>query len=134
MKKLILLITLSLGLTACHTAKESGNDKLIVGKWTLYKTIAFQNNDDSAAMFCNACPELTFVKNHSGFIKRPGKILFYFDWEFENDKLAIKQTDFKITDNVLADATYELKFAVKNQFQEATLSDSAKNVKYILRR
>ena len=135
MKYSLVCVFFLLGLFSCNNPRVSDNDRFIVGKWRLFKTVVFQNNDDSAGVACNACPEITFVKNHAGFIKRPGKILFYFNWEFDGSRLYIKQTDpaaHHTLNDILNEGTYKVTYS--RQFQETALFDSLKNTKYVLRR
>jgi len=121
-------------LLSCNNPKGSDKDSFILGKWRLIKTVVFQTNDDSVNLGCNTCPQIAFIKNHAGFIKRPRKILSYFNWEFDGNELNIKQTGpvpDRSQNDMLNNGIYKITY---NQFQEIALFDSVNNVKYILRR
>ena len=134
MNKLSLLTLLLFGLLSCSKPEAGVNDQFLLGKWVINETILFQKNDDSARAKCINCPEITFVKNHQGFIKQPGKILTYFDWEFDEGKLTIKQNNLKPTENALNDGVYKITFGGRKLFQKITLSDTVRNTDYILKR
>jgi hypothetical protein len=134
MNKLLILIIFLSGLLSCERPKDNVADQFLLGKWVISETMLFQNNDDSANAKCNVCPQITFFKNNHGFIKRPGKILTYFDWEFDEGKLMIKRNDIKITDNAINDGTYKTTFGGRRQFNQITLSDTVRNIDYILKR
>jgi hypothetical protein len=118
---------------------DNKNDKFIVGKWGIYETIAFQNNDDSASVHCNICPQIVFVKNHTGFDKLSNQKPIYFNWEFDKGKLVIEHTENKTKDNILDDGKYQITYTRvlythKKLLNEIALSDSETDKKYVLRR
>jgi hypothetical protein len=121
-------------LLSCHqTETEKKKDILIFGRWGIYETIAFENNDDSEIIKCNVCPEIVFVKDHSGFIKRPDARILPFNWKINGNELKIRHTK-KEKDDIMNDGTYQIIPGNKKLHQEIALFDTVKNIKYILNR
>jgi len=118
---------------SCQQTKFINTNKAtqLIGKWRVYETVEFQNNDDSVALKCKVCPAVEFFRNRSGFIKTPDEKLVYFSWEVDNDELTIHYKDDGQTDKVIDNGSYQLSFnnvAIK----EIRLTDTVKNIKYIL--
>jgi hypothetical protein len=120
-------------LFSCQQTKliNTGKAALVIGKWRVYETVEFQNNDDSVALKCNVCPAVEFFRNHSGLIKKADEKLLYFRWEVDNDELIIRYKDDGQTDKVIDNGSYKVAFnnvAIK----EIRLTDTLKNIRYIL--
>ncbi len=131
MNKLLILIIFLSGLLSCERPKANIADQFLLGKWVISETMLFQNKVTPLTQNVTFVPKSLFVKNNHGFIKRPGKILTYFDWEFDEGKLMIKRNDIKITDNVINDGAYKITFGGRRQFNQITLSDTVRNIDYI---
>jgi hypothetical protein len=84
------------------------------------------------AVKCNTCPEVEFSKNHSGFIKKTGRSVFYFNWQTDNDRLTLSHNDNSKTDSTIEDGTYQLTLLNNMPIKELELLDTAKNLKYVL--
>ncbi|HTE02101.1 MAG TPA: hypothetical protein VK668_22590 [Mucilaginibacter sp.] len=135
MKIRFTLIVLLFVILSCKQTKVKNNDSALVGKWSIYQTIAFQDNDDSVSNNCTTCPKIEFIKDHTGSIKRLDDQLQHFDWEINEDGLAITHNpDDKIKGIIIDDGTYQLIPGDKKAIKQITLSDTVKNLKYILRR
>src|SRR5476651_882820 len=96
MKNKIILFILVIASLSCRQTKllNEKKDNFIVGKWEIDEMVEFQNNDDSAAMKCNACPEIVFANDYSGFTKTAGESPRHFNWEIDAGKLAIKYIEY----------------------------------------
>jgi hypothetical protein len=99
---------------SCQQTKFINTNKAtqLIGKWRVYETVEF-------------------FRNRSGFIKTPDEKLVYFSWEVDNDELTIHYKDDGQTDKVIDNGSYQLSFnnvAIK----EIRLTDTVKNIKYIL--
>ncbi|TWI97268.1 hypothetical protein JN11_03729 [Mucilaginibacter frigoritolerans] len=112
-------------------ANEKTADR-VIGKWRMYETVDFQNNDDSAAVKCNVCPEVEFSKNYTGFIKSADAGLFYFKWKIDNDALVIHQNKNGQTNDIMNDGNYKLTLFDNIPIKEMSLTDTVRNIKYIL--
>jgi len=134
MKNLTLGIFLLISLASCQqnmVANEKTAD-MVVGKWRMYETVNFQNNDDSAAVKCNVCPEVEFSKNYTGFIKSSDAGLFYFKWKIDNDALIIQQDKNSQVNDIMNDGNYKLIILDNIPIKEMSLTDTVRNIKYIL--
>lgn len=135
MKTRFIFIALLLATLSCRQAKVKDSDNSLIGKWSIYQTIDFQGNDDSVSINCNACPEIEFIKDHTGSIKRLDDHLQHFHWELNDDGITIKHdTGDQIKGVIIDDGTYQLIQGDKIPLKEIALSDTLKNLKYILRR
>jgi hypothetical protein len=115
--------------------KKSNEDSLLVGKWGIYSTIEFQNNDDSIATICNVCPEMIFAKDETGFIRRQNEKMLHFKWESGAGTLILKHSGSTNNgDNIIGDGNYKLIYKDKKSFKEIALIDTFKDIKYILRK
>jgi hypothetical protein len=134
MKKFIFFVLISFTLLSCQENKimDDNKAKIVIGKWRIYETIQFQNNDDSVDTKCTTCPQVEFFKNHSGFIKSADARLSYFNWDIENESIAIKHKDDSQTDSTINDGRYNLTFDDKVAIKEIILLDTVKNIKYVL--
>jgi hypothetical protein len=119
---------------SCQQAKLINESQAgdVIGKWRMYETVNFQNNDDSVAAKCNTCPEVEFSKNHSGFIKKSGQGVFYFTWQTDNDRLSISHNDNSKTDSTIEDGNYQLTLFNNMPIKELELLDTVKSLKYVL--
>jgi len=118
---------------SCQQTKLINTSKaaLVIGKWRVYETVEFQNNDDSVALKCNVCPAVEFFRNRTGFIKRPDEKLLYFTWEVDNDQLTIRYKDDGQTDKVIDNGSYKIIFN-NAAIKEIRLTDTVKNIRYVL--
>jgi hypothetical protein len=134
MKNYLILILILFAFSSCRFTKINDDSKAneIIGKWRMYETVEFQNNDDSVEMKCSTCPQMEFFKNHSGFVKRTDAKLLYFKWGIDNDELTISHTENSEIDKVIDNGTYKLTFAVDKPIKEIALIDTVKNIKYVL--
>ena len=137
MKHKITLFILAIAFLSCRQSKlmDEKKDNLIVGKWGIYEMVEFQNNDDSAAIKCSVCPEIVFANDYSGFTKTAGESPRHFSWEIDAGRLAIKYMGYhKIANGTVAGGNYEITYSDKKLTSEIALVDTAKNIKYILRK
>lgn len=135
MKIRFTLFALLIIVLSCKQEKAKYNDNSVIGKWSIYQTIAFPHNDDSVANNCVTCPQIEFINDHTGSIKRLDDQLQHFHWEIDEDGLVIKHNaDDKIQGIIIDDGTYKLIPGEKSLIKQVTLSDTSKNLKYILRK
>ena len=134
MKNPVILAFILFAFLSCKLTKSTDESKAneIIGKWQMYETVEFQNNDDSVEMRCNTCPVMEFFKNHSGFIKRTDAKLLYFKWGIDDDQLTINHTEDSEIDKVVDNGTYKFTLANNKPIKEIALIDTAKNIKYVL--
>ena len=134
MKKISIGIILLIFLASCQqniVENEKTADR-VIGKWRMYETVNFQNNDDSAAVKCNVCPEVEFSKNYTGFIKSSDAGLFYFKWKIDNDAIIIQQNKSSQVNDIMNDGSYKLIISDNIPIKEIALTDTVRNIKYIL--
>jgi len=134
MKNLSIVFFCLLLLSACQqnmVANEKTADS-VIGKWRVYETVEFQNNDDSAAVKCSTCPEIAFSKNYTGYVKSQDAGLYYFKWKIDNDELIIHQENSNQPDGILDNGNYKLILFNNIPIKEMSLTDTVKNIKYIL--
>ena len=81
----------------------------------------------------NVCPTMGFKKEHSGFLKSGNILLDSFSWEEEDDKLVIKeQTNHKVNDVFNFEGSFEITHSNKKSYQEISLLNSVRYIKYVL--
>lgn len=135
MKNLAVISFIFLLLSACQqnmVANEKTADS-VIGKWRVYETVEFQNNDDSASVKCSTCPEIEFSKNYTGFVKSQDAGLYYFKWKIDNnDELIIHQENSNQPEDILSNGNYKLILFNNIPIKEMSLTDTVKNIKYIL--
>jgi hypothetical protein len=132
MKTLITVLILLAVCSSCqHTKpKTFRNDSFIDGEWSLCGIIYLKNGRQFSEIMFNVCPTITFIKNHTGFIKRSDPKLLYFNWQFDDNKLVIRHTINEDKDNIIGDGTYKLIYINKKVIDEMALLDTVKNIKY----
>ncbi len=134
MKNLAVIVFSLLLLSACQqnmVANEKTADS-VIGKWRVYETVEFQNNDDSAAVKCSNCAEIEFSKNYTGFVKSQDAGVYYFKWKIDNDELIIHHENNNQPDSILNNGNYKLILFNNIPIKEMSLTDTVKNIKYIL--
>jgi hypothetical protein len=120
---------------SCKQTRVKYSEESVLGKWRIYQLVTFQNNDDSVANNCITCPQIEFTKDHTGSIKRLDNQMQHFDWELNEDGLAITHSpEDKVKGIIIDDGTYQLIPGDKKAIKQITLSDTVNNLKYILRR
>ena len=133
MKKTFLIAFVLIAFFSCQISKPNDDSKadLVIGKWRMYETVEFQNNDDSVGIRCSTCPEVEFFKNRSGLIKSADAGLFYFNWEMNSDEITIhRKPDTK--DTIIEAGYYQLTLVDSKPIKEISLVDTTKNIKYVL--
>jgi len=137
MKIKFLPLMLALCCVACNNSKESrmAANKRLVGKWSVSEIVKFQHNDDSISTKCNSCPVIVFAENETGSINGAGKEILAFSWRLDSTNLQITHSDAEEdSDKFLDDGSYQL---LQNDIiipGEITLMDTAKAIKYILKK
>ena len=126
-------------LTACSSCKQSQhkivkNDYFIVGEWSLCGIIYYKNNRQISETGFNVCPKITFINNHTGFIKRSAPELLYFNWAIDVQNLKIVHTINNDPDDVIDNGNYKIIQPNNKTYREIDLLDTIKHVKYILGR
>jgi hypothetical protein len=119
--------------SSCQQTKlvNEKDANVIVGKWRIYETVNFQNNDDSVDTKCNTCPEVEFAKNHTGYIKTTDTGLRYFRWQTDETGLTLNHDD-STPDTIINNGNYKITFMENIPIKEVQLTDSVRNIKYVL--
>lgn len=108
-----------------------GKNKNLVGTWNVNKTISFHNNDDSITVLCNQCPEVVFTGDETGAEHMPGKHVSVFNWQLDSVFLTITRNDeHDDSDVFIPSGIYNL----QNSANKMMLTDTVKDIKYILSR
>ena len=134
--KLILLLLLFCCF-ACRPGheKRAVANKQLLGRWSISEVIQFQHNDDSISTKCYRCPEIFFAGDETGFIKSMDKQLLPFSWKLDSTSLIIKHTGSTRDSNTfLNNGTYQLLKNAANLTKQIVLTDTVKDIKYILKR
>ena len=110
-------------------------NKRLVGRWNVSEIVKFQHNDDSISTKCNSCPVIVFAEDETGSINGAGKEILDFSWRLDSANLLITHKDAgKDSDKFMDDGFYQLLQSNIKTPGEITLLDTAKAIKYILRR
>jgi hypothetical protein len=135
-KKAFLIIVVLSTMYSCKQPefKPTNKDKFVVGTWTLCHIIEYREQKVVSGLSFNACPEVVFSKNHSGFIKRSDPKLLQFSWSLRDTLLTLKHALKENNSDIIDDGTYVISHRTNKKFEELDLLDSEKRTKYILGR